>query len=105
MEWQSVTSFVSGHKESLLLLGMAAAVTMRPHLPWPFNKVELLEWFYGWGRDALLTWVSMRGPAHAEASGVEKKTVTGANGQSVETERTISVSSGEEPAEPAKEKT
>ena len=94
MSWQSVTDFAALHKESLGLFGLAMAVTMRKQLPWPLNKLEPLEWCYEWLRDGLLTFVSMRGPAHAEATGqqTEKKIVTDAAGASVETVKTTAIS-------------
>lgn len=62
MNWVPVQEFVSHHKEFLELFGLASAVTMRKTLPWPFNKIEILEWSYEWLRDALLTLVSLKGP-------------------------------------------
>ena len=66
MNWQPVLSFLAQHKESVGLFALAMAVTMRPHLPWPFVLLEPLEWLYEWLRDGLLTFVSLRGPAHSE---------------------------------------
>ena len=94
MSWQSVADFAEIHKESLGLFGLALAVTMRKQLPWPLNKLDPLEWCYEWLRDGLLTFISMRGPAHAEAAGqqIEKKIVTDAAGASVETVKTTAIS-------------
>ena len=41
---------------------MAAIVTMRKTLPWPFNLFPPLEWSYEWLRDALMTLLSLKGP-------------------------------------------
>lgn len=87
MNWSGIGSwvaaFTSQHKEALGLFALAMAVTMRPKLPWPFVLVEPLEWLYEWVRDGLLTFVSMRGPAHAESTAHEK-TVTNQDGKVVE---------------------
>lgn len=88
MNWNWIGEFASKHAEGLGLLTLAMAVTMRPKLPWPFNRVELFEWFYEWIRDGLLTFVSMRGPAqHSEAVVQEsniKQIVTEPSGKTTE---------------------
>ena len=90
MNWTGIGGWISGfasqHKEALGLFALAMAVTMRPKLPWPFVLIEPLEWAYEWLRDGLLTFVSMRGPAHSEASGQQTtKTVIDPKGKTVET--------------------
>lgn len=103
MSWQSVLGFMSRHKDGLIPLGMAVAVTMRPKLPWPLNRFEPLEWLYEWARDALLTFVSLRGPAHAESGiqrDVERKKETDPTGKVVEsTKESITGSTAETPQE------
>jgi len=67
MNWQpilhAVSAFATEHREGLMLFGMAGIVTMRKSLPWPFRKIEPLEWCYEWLRDALLTLLNMKGHA------------------------------------------
>ena len=62
MDWHTLQAFAQEHKESLTLFAMAAIVTMRKTLPWPFCKVDALEWSYEWLRDALATLLSLKGP-------------------------------------------
>jgi hypothetical protein len=62
MYLQALADFADRHKEGLGLLGISAVVTMRPKLPWPFCRVEALEWCYEWMREALLTLLSFKGP-------------------------------------------
>lgn len=83
MDFRPITDFLNVHKESLTLFALAAIVTMRPKLPWPFSKVEAFEWAYEWGREALLTFISLRGPARSESSALEK-TVTDEKGKVTE---------------------
>lgn len=88
MNWQAIADFFGRHKEVLIPLGIAMAVTMRPKLPWPFVLIEPLEWSYEWFRDGLLTFISMRGPAHSEATvkkDIERSTETDPSGKKVET--------------------
>jgi hypothetical protein len=91
---QWIEVFATKHEEALGLFGLAMAVTMRPKLPWPFNRVEILEWLYEWVRDGLMTFISMRGPAHSEAS-VEKTTKTAIDTQGKTIEVTSSVKAEE----------
>jgi len=62
MNWGPVIAFASRHKDGLELFAIAGAVTMRKTLPWPFNRIEPLEWSYEWFREAVLTLISLRGP-------------------------------------------
>lgn len=80
--------FARDHSESLTLLAIAFAVTMRKKLPWPLCLVEPLEWVYEWVRDALMTFVSLRGPSsHHESiqQSEATKTVTEPGGKKTET--------------------
>lgn len=82
-----IAQFAHDHSESLTLLAIAFAVTMRKTLPWPLRLVEPLEWAYGWVRDALMTFVSLRGPSHHESlqQSEATKTVTEPGGKKTET--------------------
>ena len=62
MNWPAILAQLHEHREAIALLILAFVVTMRPKLPWPFILIEPLEWVYEWSRDALLTFISMRGP-------------------------------------------
>ena len=62
MDWRPVVEFLHRHQESIELFAMAAIVTMRKTLPWPFILIPPLEWGYEWLRDALLTLLSLKGP-------------------------------------------
>lgn len=66
MTWQSIEALIEKHQDALGLFALAMAVTMAEKLPWPFYKLEMLEWAYEWLRRGLLTFVSFRGPAHSE---------------------------------------
>lgn len=90
-----IVAFATKHEEALGLFALAMAVTMRPKLPWPFALIEPLEWLYEWVRDGLLTFVSMRGPAHSEAS-VEKttKSIIDQTGKTTEVTSSIKAEEG-----------
>ena len=60
MDLASVSTFVNKHSEGLALLALAFVVTMRDGLPYPFNKVDALNWLYAWLHDALKTLANMR---------------------------------------------
>lgn len=62
----TVGDFISEHKEGVTLMVLAFAASMPPELPYPFHRVDFLNWSYRWVRTSLLTFVSMRGPAHVE---------------------------------------
>ncbi len=105
MNWQLIEQFAHTHQEGIGLFLLAMAVTMRPKLPWPFVLLEPLEWAYEWVRDGILTFVSMRGPAHSEASAnknVERTTETDpATGKKTESvKESISGTAVETPAGP-----
>lgn len=74
------------HEEILVPLALAAIVSMSPQLPYPFSRVEALEWSYEWLRRTLMTFASMRGPVQHEAV-VERKTETESDGGKVVTEK------------------
>lgn len=97
MNWQPVTAFLSKHQEGLGLFALAMAVTMRPKLPWPFSLIEPLEWLYEWFRDGLLTFVSMRGPAHSETALQKNTTITDADG--TKTKKVVVAATSESTAE------
>ena len=66
MDTASIGTFISVHKESLALLALAFISSMRETLPYPLNKVAVLNWVYAWVHDSFKTWVNMRtGGAHA----------------------------------------
>ncbi len=67
MTYQDVAAFVQRHQESLGLFALAMAVTMAEKLPWPFCRLEMLEWAYEWLRRGVMAFVSFRGPVqHSE---------------------------------------
>lgn len=70
-----VKGFISEHKEGLGLMALALASALPPELPYPFNKVEALSWVYKWFRSGILTFVSMRGPAHIETQQTTDRTI------------------------------
>ena len=94
MNWPAIVGFLHKHQEAIGLFAMSSIVTMRKTLPWPFNRVETLEWCYEWLRDALMTLLSLKGPlphgpesqssdrvvkaADGSVESVKEKTVTGA---------------------------
>src|SRR5882672_2039348 len=90
MDWQTITTFIKRHEEGIGLFALASAVTMRHDLPWPFNKVDIFNWCYGWFRDAVLTVASMKGPPttpHAEfQQQTEITKATDQKGGTIETE-------------------
>jgi len=83
MDIASVSAFITKHQEGLALLALAFIVTMRDGLPYPFNKVDLLNWCYAWLHDALKTLANMRSggnptaqrPPEAKADGTIPKIV------------------------------
>ena len=95
MTWDTIGAFLHEHREGLGLLALAAVVTMRPKLPWPFVLVEPLEWCYEWGRDALLTFISLRGPHPPSDLATASKSVTEPGGK-VTTESATLVSAPNE---------
>ena len=60
MDLASVSGFVASHREGLAFAALAFATTMRDSLPWPFNKVDILNWLYAWVHDAFKTMINMR---------------------------------------------
>lgn len=50
------------HEAVIGLLCLAFVITMRPKLPDPFCRVEIVEWCYEWLYDALRAFVSFRSP-------------------------------------------
>jgi hypothetical protein len=50
------------HEAVVGLFALAFIITMRPTLPSPFCRIEILEWAYEWTHDALKTFVSFRSP-------------------------------------------
>lgn len=111
MDWHAIglwlADFGAKHKESLGLFAIALIVTMRPKLPLPFSLIEPLEWCWEWAREALLTFISLRGPAqHSEAISKEqnvKKTIIEPDGkktESVETQVTKGSENSQEPPKP-----
>lgn len=53
--WAAASAFAQRHSEFLSIYAYMLVVTMRPKLPWPFNKIDSLNWFYEWQRDALVS--------------------------------------------------
>lgn len=79
---------------------MAMIVTMRPKLPWPFSKVEVLEWSYEWVREGLATLLSLKGPLpHAAGMQSTEKVVT--DGQHSESVKEVTVSGAVTAPDPA----
>lgn len=89
--WQEVGAFVQRHKEGLELFAMAAIVTMRKTLPWPFSLVPPLEWSYEWLRDALMTLLSLKGPIPHGPESQSSERVTKAADGTVESVRESTV--------------
>jgi hypothetical protein len=92
MTWASVADFEHRHKEGLELFAMAAIVTMRKTLPWPFCLVPPLEWAWEWLRDALLTLLSLKGPLPHAAESQSSERVTRAADGTVESVKESTVS-------------
>lgn len=86
MNWPA---FFHEHREGIGLFGLAVAVTMPPRLP---HWYEIPEWCWEWGRSAIMTFVSLRGPARSEASAETKTLATDARGNTVETKETVKAS-------------
>ena len=62
-----LVAFVKAHEAIVGLFAIAFVVTMREKLPYPFNKVETLNWFYEWLHAALSAFVNMRSPKTPDA--------------------------------------
>lgn len=95
MTWATVANFLHEHREGIALFAMAMAVSMHEKLPWPFVKIEALEWSYEWVRKGILTFISMRGPAHSEATVQTQSRAVDNKGDAVEFKKTATVSSSQ----------
>ncbi len=99
MNWQAVADFIHRHQEGLEIFALSGIVTMRKTLPWPFSRVPPLEWSYEWLREALLTFMSIRGPIpHGSESQTSERVVKAADG-SLESVKETTVS-GAAPVDP-----
>lgn len=91
------------HEAILGLFVLAFIITMRPKLPAPFCKWEMLEWSYEWLRDGLLAFVNLRSPAHSEVS---ERRITEPSGKVTESISAVSHGQVEPaPTEPPKDHT
>lgn len=107
MDWPTIgawaADFGTRHKESLGLFALALAVTMPSELPWPFNKVPILAWSHLWLKNALQTFVSIRGPSqHTESiqNTQKKEIITEPSGKKTESISTQTTADAEHTQEP-----
>ncbi len=108
MNWPAIldtaNTFLAKHKEALALFSMSAIVTMRKTLPWPFSRVEALEWSYEWLRDALMTLLSLKGPIpHGPESQSSERITKAPDGSVVESVKEKTVVGASPAVDPAKE--
>ena len=86
MQWRdikpAVVAFLRRHEEILSLYAYMLVVTMRPKLPWPFNKVDCFNWIYEWQREALVSLFTKLRPGDANTDTTTKR-------ESVEVETTV----------------
>jgi hypothetical protein len=62
-----LVAFVKAHEAVVGLFAIALIVTMKEQLPYPFNKVDVLNWAWSWMHDSLKTFVNMRSPKTPDA--------------------------------------
>lgn len=81
VDYAGIYEFIGKHSEVLILLGLAFVMTMPSVLPWPFNRVDVLNWAYAWMHDALRAFANSRQPAavattetHSVSAGKEETT-------------------------------
>ena len=86
----SISALIVKHEEILIILALAMIVTMPEVLPWPFSKVEIFNWTYGWMHNGLKTFVSMRQPSAIAKT--ETKEVSGSSGTEKITTSSVEVS-------------
>lgn len=60
--YNAVDGFISRNSGILALYAYFLVMAMAPELPWPFNKIPALEWFYEWQRKALQSLFTSRHP-------------------------------------------
>lgn len=93
MTGATALAFAHEHREGLALFIMAVVVSMHEKLPWPFSRVEVLEWGYEWLHKSLLTFISLRGPTHTETSIQTENKAVDNKGDAVESKKTVMLSS------------